>query len=134
MRHSSQEPQFLLKQQTTHSVSYAVESDSHGMYEVRIHKLAHLGEDNVFDLQTSDGTISRYEDAKRLFEQFSCLELYYGQVSKLSQKICPNYYRWKIQPLHSVTEERLNRVYEVEEFMGDSLIEGMATLHNDYIR
>jgi len=31
-------------------------------------------------------------------------------------------------------KETLNRVYEVEEFMGETLLEGIATMQNEYVQ
>ena len=84
---------------TAQAVIYAVETDQHGLYEVRLHRLAHLDNKNILEIVTKEGKISAFEEASRLFEQFSSLELYYAQVCELSDTICPNYYRWKIHPL-----------------------------------
>ena len=66
------EAQFLHKQHmaadTAQAVIYAVETDQHGLYEVRLHRLAHLDNKNILELVTKEGKISAFEEASRLFE------------------------------------------------------------------
>ena len=47
------EPQFVLNlassKDSSDTVNYMVETDSHGLFEVRFHRLAHQGDDNVYE-------------------------------------------------------------------------------------
>ena len=55
--------------------------------------------------------------------QFSSLSLFYTEASKVASYVVPAFYKYKMGG-------NLNRVYEVEEHMGDKFMEGLAKLHN----
>ena len=57
----------------------------------------------------------------RYFTKFEALNFYYNEVNKYYYNMCPAFYRFKICPLVPQGEpgaDMLNRVYEVEEYMG----------------
>ena len=63
--------------------------------------------------------------------------MYYNEVNKYFHNVCPAFYRFKISPLISQGHpgsDILNRVYEVEEYMGRLFIEEVANMHQDHIR
>lgn len=73
----------------------------------------------------------------RYFTKFQVLNFYYNEVNKHFYNICPAFYRFKICPLIGGDEEgsnTLNRVYEVEEYMGRSFMEEIANMHQDHIK
>jgi hypothetical protein len=45
---------------------------------------------------------------------------------RLGGGIVPNFYRFKISPF---SEQRLKRVFEIEEYMGRNIIEEAADMH-----
>jgi len=57
-------------------------------------------------------------------------------VNKHFYNICPAFYRFKISPLTNSGEASsiLNRVYEVEEYMGKSFMEEIANMHQDHLK
>jgi hypothetical protein len=119
-----------------------VETDTHGLFEVRFHRLAHQGDDNVFEHAAEDGQINAFEEACRMYEKFTSLGLYYSEANRISSDYCPAFYRFKIAPFQSVEDiphrlesqrQKLNRVYEVEEYMGETLIVGISRHHADYL-
>jgi hypothetical protein len=77
-----------------------------------------------------------------MYEQFTSLGLYYNEVNRISTDYCPAFYRYKIAPFqdledipHKLETQRheLNRVYEVEEYMGETLIVGISRHHADHL-
>jgi hypothetical protein len=58
------EPQFMLNlassKDTSDTINYMVETDGHGLFEVRFHRLAHQGDDNVYEHAAEDGQINAY--------------------------------------------------------------------------
>jgi hypothetical protein len=72
----------------------------------------------------------------RYFSKFEALNLYYNEVNKYYYNICPAFYRFKISPLvpfPCAGSEFLNRVYEVEEYMGKPFMQDIADMHQDHI-
>ena len=108
------EPQFLLKASTAgkkaSSVHYIAEADDHGLFEIRFHRLAHVGDrensdtfplkqievDKATDEKNLKEVIST--EAMMLFERFASCSFYYNEVNKMSYNICPAFYKFKIQP------------------------------------
>ena len=60
------------------------------------------------------------------------MNYYYNEVSKHFYNVVPAFYRFKISPLvpaGNFGSENINRVYEVEEYMGKIFIEDIANSH-----
>ncbi len=57
-----------------------------------------------------------------LLSQFQSLSHFYKEASKVSTNIVPAFYFHKIA-------YNYNRVFEVEEFMGDKFIDKLARMH-----
>jgi hypothetical protein len=114
------EPQMLLKTNSAgkraSSVAYVAEADSHGLFEIRFHRLAHMGDrensddfpakqiryDMALDSQGFSGAVTT--EAMLLFERFASLSFYYNEVNKLSYNVCPAFYKFKIQPFEWLFE------------------------------
>jgi len=110
------EPQFLMSfrsaSENNPAVHYTVETNEHGLFEVRFHRLAHLNDQNKFELLREDASrITAKEEAMQFFEQFSSLSHYYNEVNKMSYNVCPAYYKFKIAPFNSLIDE----LYDLEE-------------------
>ena len=69
----------------------------------------------------------------RYFTKFQTLNYYYNEVNRKFYNVCPAFYRFKICPLEP-SLDKLNRVYEVEEYMGKLFIEDLGNMHQDHIR
>lgn len=79
--------------------SYAVESASQGIFEVRF-----------LTVQKDKECIDS------LLQRFATLSMFYSEASKVTSNAVPAFYKYKIGG------EELNRVYEVEEHMGDKFM------------
>lgn len=155
--------QLMLSQtaQDDSSIRYIVEGDSHGLFEIRFHKLSHRGDASAaarFQIEETklDGAANvpnrpterrvRFDDAVSdkkenslvqkeilyFFEKFQTLNFYYQQVNKhLGGGVAPNFYRFKLCPQDG---SELNRVYEVEEHMGRVFIEEVAEMQRAHAR
>ena len=112
------EPQFMLKVSSTNkrasSVAYVAEADNHGLFEIRFHRLAHLGDrENSDTFPTKQIEVDRAgslteklrTEAMLLFERFASCSFYYNEVSKMSYNVCPAFYKFKIQPFEALFEE-----------------------------
>jgi hypothetical protein len=53
--------------------------------------------------------------------------LFYKEASKVSSNTVPAFYKYKVAG-------NCNRVYEVEEHMGDRFMEGLAKLHIQHLK
>jgi hypothetical protein len=62
------------------------------------------------------------EDHPDLQNQFQSLSHFYKEASKVSSNIVPAFYFFKIA-------YNCNRVFEVEEFMGEKFIDKLARMH-----
>jgi hypothetical protein len=112
------------------AVHTVVESESHGLYEVRFARLPHKGD--FYNLALEPAKVNLDKLKERYFTKFQALNLYYCEVNKHFYNTCPAFYRFKISPL--IPESRpggslLNRVFEVEEYMGRLFIEELADMH-----
>ena len=58
--------------------------------------------------------------------RFATTSTFYNEASKVGYNICPGFYKYKIT-------SGLERVYEVEEHMGDTFIEGLGKLHYEHL-
>ena len=56
------------------------------------------------------------------------LALFYSEASKIVKNVVPAFYKYRIGGT------QLNRVYEVEEYMGDHFMAGLAKLHNHHLQ
>lgn len=109
------EPQFLLKvspnsSQKACSVHFIAEADTHGLFEVRFHRLAHLNDRENSDTFPAkqvevDQAISQHgyaqvvaKEAMLLFQRFASCSYYYNEVNKVAYNICPAFYKFKIHP------------------------------------
>lgn len=111
------------------------ESEAHGLYEIRFTRLPNKGD--FYNLAYEPQKINLEKLKLRYFTKFQALNMYYCEVNKHLYNVCPAFYRYKISPL--VPEGRpgsqlLNRVFEVEEYMGRLFIEEVADMHQDHIR
>ena len=73
----------------------------------------------------------------RYFTKFEALNLYYNEVNKYYYNVCPAFYRFKICPLIPADQpgaDLLNRVYEVEEYMGVPFMDEISNMHQEHIR
>lgn len=57
---------------------------------------------------------------------YASLLLYYQQANKVSYNICPTFYKYKIAKNE---KGKIKRAVEIEESMGDPLIEIMGKMH-----
>jgi len=107
-------PQFMLKVsstagQKTCSVHYIAEADNHGLFEIRFHRLAHLGDRENSDtfpikqievdeaLNGENGIKDVVaKEAMILFQRFASCSFYYNEVNKMSYNVCPAFYKFKI--------------------------------------
>lgn len=119
------------------------------LYEVKYHRIKHRSDtsltnqfkiDNTLeksvrfesdDLENENILTQEQKDIKNetlfFYVKFQSLNFYYAQVFKhLGGGFCPSFYRFRIQPMDG---SKLNRVYEVEEHMGKTLLEEVARLH-----
>ena len=106
------EPQFMQKLssagQKQCSVHYIAEADRHGLFEIRFHRLAHLGDRENSDTFPSkqievDKAIDQHgymqviaKEALLLFQRFASCSFYYNEVNKMSYNVCPAFYKFKI--------------------------------------
>ena len=62
------------------SVHFVAESDSHGLFEVRFHRLANVDHKHNFedDHSKQDCRVSAYKEALKKFEQFASISMYYS--------------------------------------------------------
>lgn len=117
------------------SVHTLVESASHGLYEVRFARLPHKGD--FYNLSVEPNKLNLDRLKLRYFTKFQALNHYYNEVNKHLYNVCPAFYRFKISPL--IAEGRpgsevLNRVFEVEEYMGRPFMEGLGLMFQDHIK
>lgn len=113
------------------AVHAIVESESHGLYEMRFTRLPHRGD--LYSLGVNPASIDMEKLRMRYFTKFQSLNIYYNEVNKHFYNICPAFYRFKICPMDA-THSPLNRVYEVEEYIGRTFIEVVANMHQEHIR
>lgn len=85
-----------------------MESSALGIFEVRFHSVN-----------------KERHKSDELLVQFSALSLFYKEASKVTANTVPASYWYKIAG-------DLNRVYEVEEYMGDRFMVGLARLHSQH--
>ena len=82
------------------AVHYVAESDNHGIFEIRFHRLAHLGDSSSSDLKTHmnrlPGSSPAAREAALFFEKFASLSTYYNEVNKICYNMCPAFYKFKI--------------------------------------
>jgi hypothetical protein len=119
------------------AIIYTVEAETGGLYDIKLHRLAHRGDTSKYFSCSHDSTCSAREEALALFEQFSSLKYYYGEVNKISFNICPSFYKFRIHPIDQVLKhdtDKLSRVFEVEEHMGGNYIEELAHMHYDHLK
>lgn len=108
------EPQYILKAgkaaNKVSSVHYVAESDDHGIFEIRYHRLAHCNDrensdtfpskqitvDKVMDTNRRDQIVAT--EAMCLFERFASCSYYYNEINKISYNVCPAFYKFKIAP------------------------------------
>lgn len=88
--------------ETSLSIVYTVEAEKGGLFDIKLHKLAHLGDSNKYLQSANDSNEMAKEEALALFEQFTCLKFYYEEVNKSSLNICPSFYKFKITPIDEV--------------------------------
>ncbi len=81
------------------AVHYVVESEGHGMYEMRFHRLAHK---NDLQIAMIVDPMHVNIDSEKLYyyTKFQVLNYYYNEVNKREYLICPSFYRFKICPLN----------------------------------
>ena len=80
------------------AVHYMVESEGHGLFEIRFTRVPVIDNDHynqAIDPQKLDVNYLR----QRYFTRFQMLNLYYNQVNLRYYNICPSFYRFKICPL-----------------------------------
>ena len=117
------------------AVHSVVESDSHGLFEIRYTRLPHTGD--LSSLSVDPLKLNLQKLKLRYFTKFEALNLYYNEVNKHFYNICPAFYRFKISPLVPAPHpgsEQLNRVFEVEEYMGVPFMQDIAQMHQEHIR
>jgi hypothetical protein len=107
-----------------------VESESHGLFEIRYSRLPHQGD--IYSQAFDPAKINMEKLKLRYFTKFEALNFYYNEVNKHFYNVCPAFYRFKICPLVPEGElgaTMINRVYEVEEYMGVPFIHDIASMH-----
>jgi hypothetical protein len=112
-----------------------VESDGHGLFEIRYMRLPHTGD--LYNISVEPSKLNLEKLKLRYFTKFEALNLYYNEVNKHYYNICPAFYRFKISPLIPAPQagsEQLNRVFEVEEYMGVPFMQDIAQMHQDHIK
>ena len=112
-----------------------VESEQHGLFEIRFTRLPHKGD--CYNLGVDPSKLSIEKLKLRYFTKFEALNLYYNEVNKYYYNVCPAFYRFKVCPLVPQGEpgaDMLNRVYEVEEYMGKPFIDEISNMHQEHIR
>ena len=117
------------------AVHTVVESEKHGLYEVRFTRLPNKGD--FYNLGLDPKKLNLEKLKLRYFTKFQALNFYYNEVNKYFYNVCPAFYRFKISPLipeNSVGHDILNRVYEVEEYMGRPFMDEVANMHQEHIR
>lgn len=136
---SELEYMFLLQQislsETSNSVVYTVEAANGGLYDVKFYKLAHRGDSSKYF--GPDSGLTAEGEAQSLFEQFASLDYYYKEANKLTVNICPTIYKYRIHPFDAVLQHKahmLNRVFEVEEHMGNNFMDELAQMHQDNLK
>ena len=123
--------------ETSQSIVYTVEAETGGLFDVKLHRLAHRGDTSKYSVCSHGSACSAKEEAEALFQQFCSLQFYYGQVNKSSCNICPSFYKFRIYPIDQVLNsdgDKLSRVFEVEEHMGGNYIEELAHMHYDHLK
>jgi hypothetical protein len=66
-------------------------------------------------------------EALFFFQRFSAINFYYSQVSRvIGPGFTPSFYRFKVLPMDG---SKLNRVYEVEEHVGEIFLEAASKMH-----
>lgn len=79
-------------------------------------------------LITHDPKVIAKRQVRKMFTKFEGLSFYYNEVNKQFVNLCPAFYHYKICPLMDAftkdgsPEDKdfmLNRVFEVEEYMGN---------------
>ena len=114
------EPQFLSRTQTiakkASSVHFIAEADEHGLFEIRFHRLATLGDRENSDTFPSKQVaidVAAETDTQRqvlqveaieLFQRFASCSFYYNEVNKSTYNVCPAFYKYKIQPFQWLFE------------------------------
>ncbi|CDW75782.1 UNKNOWN [Stylonychia lemnae] len=117
------------------AVHFMVESENHGLYEIRFQRLPHKGD--YYSQANDQYKINLNQLKLRYYTKFQGLNFYYNEVNKRYYNICPAFYRFKICPL-IVQKARdkpfLNRVYEVEEYMGKIFMEDLGNMHQHHLQ
>jgi len=101
------------------AVHNLVESDKHGLFEIRHWRLPNQGDSYNLAVDGSKIDIERLKI--RYFTKFQALNFYYNEVNKYFYNVCPAFYRFKVCPLEPAGapgSQIINRVFEVEEYMG----------------
>lgn len=112
------------------SVHTLVESNFHGLYEIRFARLPHKGD--YYNLSVEPQKLNLNRLKLRYFTKFQALNHYYNEVNKHYYNVCPAFYRFKIAPLIAEGKpgsDLLNRVFEVEEYMGRPFMEALGLMY-----
>ena len=92
------------------SAHYIAEADSHGLFEVRFHRLGHrdggAGLDPAAGRRSLPGGSPAAQEAVLFFEKFASLSTYYNEVNKVCYNVCPAFYKFKIQPFQSLFDRK----------------------------
>ena len=79
------------------------------------------------DGKAEDDDIDVRKEVFFFYQKFQCLNFYYSMVNqKHGGGLAPSFYRFQICP---IVGPQINRVFEVEEFMGKCFIEEVASMH-----
>ena len=111
-----------------------MESEKHGLFEIRHIRLPHKGD--CYNLAVDGNKIDIERLKIRYFTKFQALNFYYNEVNKYFYNICPAFYRFKLCPLEPMGapgSTLLNRVYEVEEYMGQPFMQDLAIMHDQHL-
>lgn len=81
----------------SNAVHSVVESEGHGLFEIRYTRLPHTGD--LYNISVEPSKLNVEKLKLRYFTKFESLNLYYNEVNKHYYNICPAFYRFKISPL-----------------------------------
>lgn len=104
------------------SVHYIAEAESHGIFEVRFHKLGYLDGSSGAELEARlrrlpEASVNddlrkklaslspEAREAALFFEKFASLSTYYNEVNKVCYNVCPAFYKFKIQPFQALFDK-----------------------------
>ena len=68
----------------------AVESNKHGIYEMRFQRLPSLGDSELYDPKTDQLKLKQ-----KFLDHCYGLNLYYNEINKRYFNVCPAFYRFK---------------------------------------